>query len=203
MSGTKSRRVRETLKICGIVVVTAIVVAMAIPTAVGAAGSLVTLVDSDGPSQAQVDDGSLRVRIGGKQVIARPQDPSGYVRGFGAAVGATCEKIIAPPAGKALVVTTLLVNVTSNPSPSPADWVAFYTGPNPCLSYVMHDVPATTGLRSLPLEPGITIPEGHSLWMLKNDEVTAYATAIGYSVAASAVPAEAPASANEDQDPLR
>jgi hypothetical protein len=61
-------RVRETLKICAIVTGTALLVTLAIPAAVDAAGTLVTLVDSDGPSQAQVDGGKLRVGDGGAKL---------------------------------------------------------------------------------------------------------------------------------------
>ena len=57
-------RTLDLLKIAVTLVVSATLIALMLPVAAGAAGQLVTLVDSDSNSQAQVDSGKLRIGDG-------------------------------------------------------------------------------------------------------------------------------------------
>ena len=61
-----SSRFRETVKICGVVLVTAVAVSLAVPVMVGATGSFVTIQDdaANNNANAQVDGGKLRVGDG-------------------------------------------------------------------------------------------------------------------------------------------
>ena len=63
MNRTGSTRVREVFKVCSIVAATAVVMGLAAPLGAVAAGQLVTLVDDDTPTKAQVDTGG-KLRVG-------------------------------------------------------------------------------------------------------------------------------------------
>ena len=193
------QRVRTTLKICGIVTATAIIVALAIPTAVGAAGSLVTLVDSDGPSEAQVDAGKLRVGDGDGNpnsltvngVVTGRESPTWDFKRFSTFVPSTqCAVLATPPAGKALVITSIVVNTYQNPTPGTADYVAFYLSPAGSCSTLVHNVnPGGIGTTNVDLGPGIIVPNGQTLRVYHSGDNQSEIYAYGYQIAASQVPA--------------
>ena len=112
-------RTLDLVKLVIALVTSATLIAMMLPVAAGAAGTLMTIVDSDSNSQAQVDGGKLRVGDGdGKLSIdgtvlerATMKGRTPFRDGCGETTGqgdgqASCQ-FAAVPAGKTLIVTTL------------------------------------------------------------------------------------------------
>jgi hypothetical protein len=119
-------RTLDLLKIVLALALLASLIALLVPVAAGAAGTLVTLVDSDGSSQAQVDAGKLRVGDGdGKltidgTVLERETMKGRVVYSDTCGASATAElysscAFDAVPAGKTLIVTSLSIQ-TRHPS---------------------------------------------------------------------------------------
>jgi len=113
----------------------------------------------------------------------------------------SCPKLIAPPAGKALVVTSIHVDtylVAAGTS------FGFYRSSDGTCSVASLDLfmeavnPPGVGVTDLQydLPGGMTIPAGKALCMFGSNpgSLAADVTAWGYSVASTAVPATAPAS---------
>jgi hypothetical protein len=114
----------------------------------------------------------------------------------------SCTKLIAPPAGKALVVTSIHVNTEYDSAPGAS--LYFYrsidgTCSTPSLDLTMEAVtPPGLGMTDLQydLPGGMPIPAGTALCMANgNTGTTTFAvTAWGYSVASNAVATASPAS---------
>ena len=150
------------------------------PVAVQAAGSLVE-ISSPNDRKAFV--------TAANQLQTAEATPKNVVHGWKSlASAATCARVLGPPAGKALMLKTLTVSVTQNPSPGDTEYAAFYVGTE-CARYLTHHVPAQTGIETINFEPGVPIPDGEALWMLVGGDVAAYATAVGYLVPRGAVSA--------------
>ena len=82
-------RFRETVEICGVVLVTAVAVSLAVPVMVGATGSFVTIQDdaANNNVNAQVDGGKLRVGDGAGPSASTARSP--HARGLSRASGST------------------------------------------------------------------------------------------------------------------
>ena len=117
-------RTLDLLKIAVTLVASATLIALMIPVAAGAAGDLVTLVDSDSNSQAQVDAGKLRIGDGSGKlsidgtVLVRETMKGRTVHtascsdiaGDGDSA-AGCQ-VAAAPAGTTMIVTSIAVLVS-------------------------------------------------------------------------------------------
>jgi hypothetical protein len=149
--------------------------------------------------------GQQLAAITGTVTVAYPTSAivRGALTGTDDCGGGTCLKVIAPPAGKALVVTSIHVNTYNAATPGGGENVAFYrSSDGTChlatLDLLMDRVnPGVVGVTLLQydLPGGLTIPAGKALCALNSDptHVGAEVTAWGYSVPSTAVPATAPA----------
>jgi hypothetical protein len=54
---------------------------------------------------------------------------------------------------------------------------------------VLFENPATLGMTSIPVDPGVGVPAGQALWALRGGSVGVEVYAMGYTVPASSVPA--------------
>jgi hypothetical protein len=116
----------------------------------------------------------------------------------------SCVVVIAPPAGKALVVTSIHVDAYSVSSPGAGKFIIFYrssdgTCSNSSLDLAMEIVnPGVVGVIDLQydLPGGMPIPAGKALCAdnASPASIGAQVTAWGYSVPSTSVPATAPAS---------
>jgi hypothetical protein len=177
-----------------VVAIIAVVVATA-GTAFAATGQLVNIVDPgnaaraakvDSTGKLNVGDGSGPLSVDGT-TTSRESPASTLVRGR-AIAPSSCSQILAAPAGKALVIKTIHVDTYSNPSPNQGNYVGIYVGAS-CDSLALFVNPATLGLTSIPLDPGVTVPAGKSLSALSGGSVGVEVYAMGYTVPASSVPA--------------
>jgi hypothetical protein len=154
--------------------------------AVRATGNAVNIVDPASASRiAKVSSGG-GLKVSGS-VTAVQAAPADLVRGFAFPTG-TCATVAAPPAGKALVITSVLVDTYEDPTPGSGQFVSIYTGA-PCNTLVADVNPPTVGATSIPIPTGLAIPNGQSLSAFVGGAVAAEVYAYGYTVNASAVPA--------------
>ena len=179
-----------------VVAIIAVVVATA-GTAFAATGQLVNIADGTtatrlakvgGDGKVFVGDGSGAMTVDGTTSEAVP---STLVHGR-AVNTSTCTQVVAPPAGKALVVKSIHLDTYSVPSPGQSSYIGIYTGTS-CNSLLMFVNPATLGLTSIPLDgAGVGVPAGQALWAWGNS-AGAEVYAMGYTVPSAQVPATAAA----------
>jgi len=164
--------------------------AVIVPSTVSAIDAFtnVALLDPDTGTTANVDtNGRLAVKgsVTGT-VTARPAPAADLVRGGTSVVN--CVAVLTPPAGKALVITSIHVNVFANPTPGFANNVLLYSGAS--CAQLLDDVnPAGIGVTALDYGNGIAIPAGGALSARRQGGVQAEVYAFGYTVAADQVPA--------------
>ena len=130
-------RFRETVKICGVVLVTAVAVSLAVPVMVGATGSFVTIQDdaANNNANAQVDGGKLRVGDGAGTIsidgtVTAHEGAVSSFRQYFAQLppnSSSCKPLAVPPAGSAVVLTDIWFNVHLQPG-SPGDFAVIATG---------------------------------------------------------------------------
>jgi hypothetical protein len=125
------------------------------------------------------------------QVLSAPAYPSHYFAGADAGLptGGSAVALATPPAGGAMVVTSVNVSVYSAPSPGPSDFAEFVIGSGGCTTFVgpfEHAIyPSGIGSTQLTFDPGVVIPSGDVLCGGAS-VVGAYADATGYTVPAAA-----------------
>jgi hypothetical protein len=124
-----------------------------------------------------------------------------YVR-FWATAPATCTKIATPPAGKSLVIKSLISNTFNNPAPGLGKAIYFYVGTN-CTDVIGSINPGGIGIDSLSFEPGLVVPSGQSLWALRSADIASEVFGTGYSIPSvwgpPSVPVRSPAIASDTQ----
>jgi hypothetical protein len=132
--------------------------------------------------------GSLQIT---GSVTATPSSPGNYVRGaaFDVAGGGGCVKVLAPPAGKALIVRNAEIDTFDDPSPGFGQTVELFVGP--CGELVADVNPPEIGPTSLAWDPGLAVPAGSELSAVGTGSLSAEVYASGYLVSASSVPAAA------------
>lgn len=92
------------------------------------------------------------------------------------------------PAGSALMLKQLSVDVYSNPSPGVGDAVGLYATTN-CTDLITSVTPSSTGVTVIPFEPGIAIRSGGGFSLLRFGDVLARVNLLAYTMPANAVPA--------------
>jgi len=151
------------------------------PVSVGAAtATAVKIVNSSGRVAAVTKTNQLRT------VEAAPDN---YVRnGAGGFISADgCQKIIEPPAGKAMVLKQVNIDVFSNSTPGSSHSAALYVGTG-CVSQFARVTPAGIGLEHFPFDPGVAVPSGHAVWVRAFGSVAVATHSFGYSIPAAAAP---------------
>jgi hypothetical protein len=155
--------------------------------AVRSTGSAVNIVDkSTAANVAKVTSGGS-LQISGA-VTATPTSASNYLEGnvFGLTSSRGCMPVLAPPSGKAMIVTDLEVDTFNDPTPGPSNNVMVFVGA--CTQAVADVNPASVGGTPISLGAGVAIPAGSELSAFADGGVQAEVYAYGYSVSASSVP---------------
>jgi hypothetical protein len=94
-----------------------------------------------------------------------------------------------------LVIKTIIVNTYINASPGQNKYFGLFTGKDGCEHVVMYVNPGGLGVTPLTIDPGVVVPAGQSLWVLKGDvSVLADVFAAGYTIPGSWAPATGAAS---------
>ena len=141
-------RFRETVKICGVVLATAVAVSLAVPVMVGATGSFVTIQDdaANNNANAQVDGGKLRVGdgAGGLTVdgtvssrTALEKNPWHFLAQTGASV--PVKLFVTPPGVTKLAITSLTYTFNAGEGVSSVS-VRQYSGTDCSGAWVTHHV---------------------------------------------------------------
>jgi hypothetical protein len=98
-----------------------------------------------------------------------------------------CIQLQAAPAGKAVVIRQIRVNVVADPTPGAADAVVVFTG-STCTTQVARANPGGVGLTVIPLDPGLAFKAPTRLFVSASGGLEAEVTADGYLVPASELP---------------
>jgi hypothetical protein len=105
-----------------------------------------------------------------------------YVRFWKPALTA-CTAIATPPAGKSLVIKSLMSNTYINPTPGSGHFIYFYVGTGCVASSVVGSInPGGIGIDSLSFEPGLVVPSGQSLFFYKSSTIQSEVFGTGYSI---------------------
>lgn len=154
----------------------------------------VAIMDPLTGKKAQVD-GARRVHTY-DLVQGFDELPPNFVRFRASALTTfSCVQLATPPAGKSLIVKTLALNTFTLSSPG-AGYVSFHVGTGCVVANEIFGVtPSEYGITDLNIEPGVVVPSGQSLWVVKGtSSISATAYGFGYLVPSSWAPASAVAS---------
>ena len=174
-------------------IIVALIVMLLLPVGAWAAsGSNVFVTDSGSGNRATVNGaGALTVsQAPPKKFFVSAQTPN-------IAVGAGVYTPLATPATQtALVITQINVDIEKITTPGPTFWVKFAISKSDatCNSVVQYHTytplarvtPATSGVTTLPFQPGIVVPVGRSLCVAQGDPsvILSEVAAFGYSIPA-------------------
>jgi hypothetical protein len=173
-------------------------------TALAATGTIVHIADPvhparvahvDGAGKLLIGDGAGNMTVDGT-VTAQSAPPSAFWRASGTA-SSSCSQIGAPPAGKAVILRSITINVYSAPAGtfSGNTFITVFNNSS-CTGTPIWDVtPTQLGVTTMQFDPGVAIPSSGALSVSDFSGagygIEAYAT--GYTVPASAVPSSAAA----------
>jgi len=173
-------RVRETVKICAVIAVTAIVVGLAIPVAATAAGQLVTIVGPDN-QQAGVQNGKLKV-VG---TAGREVEYANFYHSSTSFVEPGSCVTMPLPANSAMIVKSLRLNFLGS-----TGYASVYKGT--CVALTQHvgyvDI-AGKGLEVIEFEPGLALAANTGIAVFNNTDHAIYLNYVGYTLGAGAISA--------------
>ena len=177
-------------------------------TALAATGTVVNIADPTTASHVAKVDANGKLQVGGGPVsltgtaTTQLAAPSTYLHSRFFPIAGSCNVVATPPAGKAMIVRDVRIDVYQDPMPGSGQYVSLYSD-NTCSSLVGDVNPATVGETVLPLDPGLGIPAGSGLSVLVGGSVGAEVYTDGYAVPSGQGPAApaAPAGANRIQPP--
>jgi hypothetical protein len=171
-------------------IIVAVIAAIAIPTAAYAVAATHVVV------QDQVTKTPAGVSPTGNLKVAEAA-PSAFFQNGLTGLNNSYRPVAVPGAVSALIVTTIHVNVYSDPTPGTGNNVALIVeSNNACtgsqVGSFFHLVnPGGVGEIDLPLAPGLGIPSGGALCAQQNGSVAAEVSVSGYTVPAGTVAAGA------------
>lgn len=167
-------------------------------TALAATATVVNIADPTTPAHVAHVDASGRLEVGDGSgpltvdgtVTTQQATPANYVHvaTLGLTSGRGCVEIAAPPTNRAMIVTDVKIDVFSDPSPGPDQYVRVFSDPS-CQTAVADVNPSGVGQTLVPFEPGVGIAAGSQLSAIVSGSVEAEAYTDGYAVAQSVVPA--------------
>jgi hypothetical protein len=154
--------------------------------AVRSTGSAVNIVDATKAAQVAQVTASGALKVSGS-LTATQASASNFVRAtvFGLAGSSGCVVVLAPPAGKALIVTGVEVDTFDDPSPGAGQHVSLDV--SSCSTQVADVNPPSVGATVLPFQPGLVVPAGSNLSAFVSGALQAEVYAYGYLVSASSV----------------
>lgn len=137
----------------------------------------------------------------GQLLTTTTTDPSAFVNSSFVAINSQQGflPIVSAPSGNAMIVTTIHINVVTNPDPGPDTYISLFITNTPACdsqqvgSYDERMNPPSIGETDIPFNPGLAIPAGDSLCAATVENGTGLASAeftvTGYLVPSSEVPA--------------
>jgi hypothetical protein len=168
---------------------------------VSTTGNPVNIVDPVSAKAAQVSNtGALKVT----GTVTTNTSPGNFVSAAVLALASNsgCVTLLAPPAGRALVLTQVTVNTYINPTPGVSNLLRVVDGPG-CSGPTLATVnPGSVGATVVPFGSGVGIPEGSAVSAFVAGNIQAEAYAYGYTVSSGSVVAKSTAtqsSAGGDQ----
>jgi hypothetical protein len=145
----------------------------------------------DATGKLAVGDGTGPLTVDGTTTAQAAPASAFYHRGGAVFGGGVCSPIATPPAGKALIVRDVRVNVFQDPSPGTSQYVAFVVGPadTNCSGGGAGEInPPTIGQTVMPFDPGLGVPAGYALSAVASGSVNAQTWVDGFVVPPSSVP---------------
>ena len=175
MKGKRVSKVQDMSR-GGWVIIGFVFALLLVPTGMAAAAAL-KYVGIEGTSTNKVD-----VSAAG-QLLTAPAGPSSSYNNWTEEFS-TYTAIATPPAGKALIVTSIHVDTRNGGSGEVAVGVSI----NGCTSGAVFDQvdPSSNGVTVLPYEPGVVVPSGDTLCAFPSDWTLGNVTVSGYTVPAAA-----------------
>lgn len=150
-------------------------------TAAMAAASDVNIADPNATSRV------AKVEVGNRLAV-QEVSPATFYHSDAFPAGENCFKVATPPAGKALIIRQVRLNVYQNPSPGPGQDILIFVSAN-CTTDEVADVnPQGIGQVTTTFDPGVAVPNGSFLSVLVLGSVDAEVFADGYKVDASVAP---------------
>jgi hypothetical protein len=123
------------------------------------------------------------------QLQAVAANPANHFWAHGSAILALgCVTIAAPPAGKALIIQTLVVDAFAVPAAGSGRVFQFYNGAGNCSVPNEAVNPAEIGVTAINYLPGMAVPAGGSFQVKASADLGGEFTVTGYVVPASWVP---------------
>ena len=98
-----------------------------------------------------------------------------------------CTPVATPPAGKALIIKSVVLDTYNIASPGIGKNTLFWVGINPCQTLVLDINPPGVGVISVPFEPGLAVPTGKRLWVSAG-AISTEVYVFGFTVPADTVP---------------
>jgi len=168
------------------------VAVLLVPSGVAAAKAGLKFTGIQGTSGSQADVTSAG------QLQTAAAGPGAAFENLTTAVAGQTVVVATPPAGKALMITSVHVNLWGLTSTDPYMYLSTRTGSctGPTDSFFDEVDPATSGVSVLPYDPGLPIPSTEVLCVTATN-LAANVEAVGYSVPSASVPAAATAHGGE------
>ena len=167
-------------------IITGVVAAVVLaPTVAVAATTVVNIKGSPSGNKADVSAAG--------QLLTTTADPSNFFQSGSGYLASSLSPVTTPPVGLALVVTTLHIDVYTDPSPGSGNFVDFIVDSGTTCtgsrvgSYEQIIDPGSVGEIDSPLDPGLGIPAGDALCGVEAGSVAAEASVSGYTVPSSSV----------------
>jgi hypothetical protein len=146
-------------------------------------------------TQVNILDPTVTTRVArveqGNRLAVQEVAPSTFFhhQTLGIAASPSCVAIATTPAGKALVIRQVRVNVTADPSPGSSDIIYVYSGTGCSAGTEAGTVnPPTVGQTTMTFDPGLAIPNGSGMSVVVHGSLAADFYADGYSVAPAVAP---------------
>lgn len=176
----------------GWLVVGIAVAVLLMPSSVAVAKAGLKFTGIQGTSGNQADVSSAG------QLLTTAASPSSSFETRDVILHTTSGAIVTPPAGDALVITSIENDVYNLTASGPGDGLAVFVSTSACstsniLSYYHGINPPTVGEFDLAFNPGIVVPNGDALCgFLASSAVEDESTAVGYAIPAADAQAETP-----------
>ena len=164
-------------------------------------GNPVNIVDPVSAKAAAISNtGALKVT----GTVTTNSSPANFVSAatLGLTSSSGCVTLLAPPAGRALILTQVTINTYINPTPGISNLVRVINGPD-CNGPAVATVnPGSVGATVLPFGTGVGVPAGSAVSAFAAGNIQAEAYTYGYTVSSSSVVVSSStgvASAGQDQ----
>jgi hypothetical protein len=174
-------------------------------TALAATGTVVNIADPTNASNVAKVDANGKLQVGGGPVsltgtvTTQLAAPSTYLHFRSFPTAGHCAVVATPPAGKAMILRDVRIDVYQDPMPGSGQYVSLYSD-TVCANLVGDVNPGTVGETVLPFDPGLGVQAGSGLSVLVGGSVGTEVYTDGYAVPPGQVPA-AEAATNRVQLP--